>query len=447
MLKKLFIVLNIIFILSIFFIGSKEGIFDKGKDVSQYNNRFVSLWGMICEEADTSVDNQKLTLCVRKIVIGKEVLDVRGRVLVSSKLYPKYNYGDYIIVRGFMNNPIRFPEFKYDRYLARYNIYSVIYYPRTEKVEGNLVFKERLMLSLFRFKWKLKESIDRNLPEPSAGLANALLLGYRRTVDRENLDMFSRVGLSHMIAISGSHITIMSAMVISFFMGLGLKRKKAMIFVWIFLLFYPLITGLQASAVRSAIMGAFGFLSIYSKKKIPIMSSLLFSASIMLLINPKLLRDDVGFQLSFLAILGIFYLYPIGERLVGKRIRNKGVKSLWDIVNLTLVSQIITMPILIINFNQLSLISPLANILVLWVFSPLLAFLIIALFLSAIVPSLSLFFFWPSYLLLQFIFIISHFLASFSWAATEITNFTWFEGILYYLGLLLVYLGIKRVLS
>ncbi len=437
--KKWFLFLNIIFIISIFIIGFNETIFDRDNSLSNYHDNQVIILGMVCEETDQGVDNQKLTICVRAIKLDNETKMVSGRVLVSLGLYPSYNYGDFLLIKGYLKKPIRFEDFKYDRYLARYHIYSVIYYPQIKKDEGKLNLREKMMLKLFKFKWSLKEMIDRNLPEPEAGLANAVLLGYKRTVEKEDMEIFSRVGLSHMIAISGSHITIMSAMIINLFVGLGLNRKRALVFVWIFLVLYPLITGLQASAVRSAIMGAFGFLSIYSIKKIPIFNCLIFSASLMLLFNPKLLRDDVGFQLSFLAVLGIIYLYPIGEKIIGKRIKNKVIKSVWDVTNLTLVSQIITLPILLINFNQLSIISPLANILVLWVFSMLLAGLIIAIFFSFILPWFSLIFFWPIYLLLKFVFLISNYLANISWAAMDVNNFTWFKGIIYYLVLLILF--------
>lgn len=436
--SRLFFALNFIFIIIILILGFWEGIFDGQPELREYNDKSVTIYGLVCEESDQSVANQKITLCVREIKIDQLQRRVSGKVLVSLDIYPHYDYGDWLLIKGYLNKPIRFPDFKYDRYLARYHIYSLMYYPQVKKMGGELNFSERLFLLLLRFKWSIRDVINKNLPEPESGLANALLLGYRRTVTTQDMTMFSRIGLSHMIAISGSHITIMSAMIINFFMGLGLSRKKSLFFVWIFLIIYPLITGLQASAVRSSIMGAFGFLSIYSTKKIPIVQALLFSATLMLIFNPKLLRDDVGFQLSFLAIMGIVYLYPIGDKLVGQRIGNRIIKSIWDVLNLTLVSQIITLPVLIINFKKLSLISPLANVLVLWVFSLLLASLIVASFIGSILPFLGLICFWPSYLLLRFIFLTSTYLSGISWAAIGVEGFNWWGGALYYLCLLIL---------
>lgn len=442
---KIFLLLNLLFIVAIFFIGFKPGVFRKkiGADkLAAYNGRYVSFVGRVCEEADQDIKSQRLTVCAS------------GQVLVMTNLYPEYNYGDFVKVSGELQAPPIISGFDYESYLARYDIYSVMYYPKIELASGVLTWPQKIYLKLMQAKWRLKEIINSNLPEPEAGLANALLLGYRRTVIRSDLQIFSRVGLSHMIAISGSHITILSAMIINFLLSLGLRRKRALIIVFIFLFLYPLITGLSASAVRSAIMGALAFLALYYQRPSSLINALVFSGALMLAINPQLLRADIGFQLSFVALLGIIYIYPLGENLtnkllrklkVGEKIRNI-LKTILETINLTLVSQIVILPIALINFKQLSIIAPLANVLVLWTFAPLLAALIMALALSIIFPFLSLWLFFPSYLLLKYIFVLSNLLAHPSWAAVTINGFNWYWGGGYYAVLaVLVYVSHEGV--
>jgi len=291
-----------------------------------------------------------------------------------------------------------------------------------------------------------------NLPEPEAGLANAILLGYKRTVLREDLLIFSRVGLSHMIAISGSHITILSAMIINFLLALGVGRRRALLLVFIFLFLYPLVTGLSASAVRSAIMGGLALFAMYNQRNSSLVKALIFSAALMLALNPLLLRSDIGFQLSFLALLGIIYLYPIGEEWTRKfldkfKLKKKGkdiFKNILDTINLTLVSQIVILPIALINFKQLSIIAPLANVLVLWTFPLLLASLIIAIFLTSLIPGLGLLFFLIPYLILKYIFIVSNLLATPSWAAVNVNGFNWYLEAGYYLVLTVVVCILKK---
>lgn len=436
--------IGLIFILSLLPAGLKHG--SSKDEIAYYNGRRLTFTGYVCEEADVDYKSRRLTVCV----LGKKA----GQVLVTTNLYPQYDYGDFLTISGELRSPPTFTDFDYGNYLARYNIYSVIYYPKIEIVTGRLSLGQKIFRCLLDAKQFLAAKINTNLPEPEAGLAKAILLGYRRTVLQEDLEVFSRVGLSHMIAISGSHITIMSAMLINFLLAFGLRRRLALKIVFIFLFLYPLITGLSASAVRSAIMGGLAFLAIYYCRHSSLIRALIFSAAVMLAFNPRLLKSDIGFQLSFMAILGIIYIYPFGEILKDK-LRNKLklkkrmekiIMTLIDTVNLTLVSQIVILPIALVNFKQLSVIAPLANVLVLWTFSPLLAGLIIALFLGIIMPFLGVLWFFPSYLLLKYIFVVSNFLAEPSWAAITIKGFNWLAGAIYY-GILfcLVILGRRRL--
>jgi len=441
---RLFLIINLIFIIFIFLAGFNPAAFKTKiglNDLAYYNGRQITFIGRICEEADVDYKSRRLTICVS----GQS----RGQVLLTTDLYPVYDYGDFVKVSGLLQAPPKIDGFDYENYLARYDIYSVMYYPKVYAASGNLNNSQKIYLGLMKFKWRLKEIIDISLTEPEAGLANALLLGYRRTVMREDLQVFARVGLSHMIAISGSHITILSAMIINFLLALGIRRQRTFIFIFAFLILYPLVTGLAASALRSAIMGGLAFLALYYHRASSLIKALVFSAALMLLFNPRLLRDDIGFQLSFLALLGIIYIYPIGEELTKRllekiKVKKKTkdiLKTIIDTINLTLVSQIVILPIALIDFRQLSLIAPLANVLVLWTFPLLLAALIIGVFLSAILPGLRIFWFFPSYLLLKYIFVVSNWLASPKWAAVSVNNVNWRFGASYYVVLaILVYI-------
>jgi len=330
-----------------------------------------------------------------------------------------------------------------------------MYYPKVTQADGQLNAGQNFFRALIRFKQRLKSLIDSSLPEPEAGLADAILLGYRRTVEREDLTIFSRVGLSHMIAISGSHITILSAMLINFLLAVGLSRPRALRLIFLFLFLYPLVTGLSASAVRSAIMGGLSFLAVYYGRGSMMINALMFSGALMLVGNPRLLRDDIGFQLSFLAVLGIIYIYPLigslyERRLISSSRKNRGrkiLKNIFDTINLTLVSQLITLPILLINFRQFSVISPLANVLVVWTFAPLLAALILGLLAAAFLPLFAVFWFLPAYLLLKFIFVISGSLAAPGWVAVPFTHGNWYQGAIYYAVLLLAVVVWRRALA
>ena len=439
--SNVFLLLNLLFIAIIFFLSFNPEVFRpqiKKDDIAYYSNQKLTFSAWVCEEADVDYKSRRLTLCVE----GK----IRGRVLIKTDLYPHYDYGDILKVSGFLQLPGKIEDFDYGAYLARHNIYAVMYFAKIEyEGDRDLSWQEGIYGYLLEKKQTLATVINRHLPEPEAGLANAILFGYRRTVLEEDMAIFSRVGLSHLIAISGSHITILSAMIVNFFLFLGLTRQRSLILVFLFLFIYPLITGASASAVRSAIMGALVFLAIFFKRESSLLRALILSASLMLFLNPQLLFFDIGFQLSFAALIGIIFLYPIGEEKSGKLLfyfKLKGktyriFKLFLDTVNLTLVSQIVILPIALVNFKQLSLIAPLANILALWTFPPLLASLLMAIFLSLAFPALAICFFFPSYLLLKYLFLISNFLAAPPSAAFNISFFNWQMGGLYYLFLVI----------
>jgi len=437
LLARLFLGFNLIFIIFIFWRGRHSDAFQPqitADNLAYYHGRSVKIRGRVCEEADTDYKSRRLTLCAP------------DRVLITTNLYPTYDYGDFIEVSGELESPPLIVGFDYEKYLARYDIYSVMYYPKINHLSGKLKISQEIYLYLLKIKWRVREVLNLSLPEPEAGLANALLLGYRRTVARDDLAIFARVGLSHMIAISGSHITILSALIMNFFLVLGVKPRRLLLVILGFLILYPLITGLSASAVRSAIMGGLVFLTTHFRKNISLLNALVFSGAIMLAFNPRLLRDDIGFQLSFLALLGIIYFYPIGEtfyrRLLANLVRGRKIRKFYqtilDTINLTLVSQLVILPIALINFQQFSIIAPVANILVLWTFAPLLAALILGILISVWLPTPVLFLlgpwlFWPADLLLKFIFLIAKFLAQPPGAALKITGFTWEWGTVYYL--------------
>jgi len=427
--------LNLLFLLSIFLLGFRAGVFDTDKkELTNLIDNQVVITGRVCEEADVGISNRRLTICTSE------------KILITTDLYPAYEYGDYLQISGQLLKPPEVDGFNYQAYLARYSIYYVMYNPNIEISPGHVSVSQGIYKIVLSGKKKIKSIIDSNLPEPEAGLASALLLGYRRTMVTSDSDIFARIGLSHMIAISGSHITIMSAMIVSCCLALGFTRKRTWQAVYFFLLIYPLITGLAASAVRSSIMGGLAFAAISGGRLSSMLRALVFSASAMLLFNPKLLRDDLGFQLSFLALLGIIYFYPLAEKKLNQRIvqlkmrlgAKRFLKMMTDLIVLTMVSQLVILPIALINFQQLSLIAPLANVLVIWTFPLLLSSLIIAILASLIWSPLGLLWFYPAHLLLEYIFAISNILAKPDWAAISVTWFNWYYGAAYYFILIII---------
>jgi competence protein ComEC len=200
------------------------------------------------------------------------------------------------------------------------------------------------------------------------------------------------------------------------FLELGFWRKHLLYLISGTLMVYIIMIGAPAAAVRSLIMGFMVLLGIHLGRINRLDIALVFAGALMLLFNPKLLRYDIGFQLSFLAVFAIVFLHPqfmkIYEKIKLKYdfLNNKIIQIFLEIISISLLIQILTFPILLVSFKQVSLIAPLANLLILWTLPFLLASLIAALVLSFIFPSLALVLFLPSKITLAYIIFIAQML-------------------------------------
>ena len=453
-------------------IGLPANIPDK---IWYYNGQTVTVAGAVANEPDIRQRNQKLEIRAKRMNLperGLAPFDVSGKILITTNLYPSYNYGDEVEITCQLQMPEKFSGFAYDRYLARYDIYSVCYYPtltpspsptpplaRSGVGEGNygkkflensLSYDEFLATSLgtgagegqgggnwlykkiFDYKNKLRGIIDCGLSEPEASLARAIILGDKKGIPDEWREKFSQAGISHIVAISGMHISILAVLMMSLLLGIGVPRKKAFWLASLFLLFYIMLIGLPASAMRAGLMGFMVLWAMNLGRLNKLTNSLVLAAVILLLINPRLLRDDIGFQLSFLAVLGIAYCYPLFNDWFD-RLKIPKLKGARDIFNVTIAAQIFTLPIIALNFSQVSIIAPVSNLLILWTLPALMITSLAAIGLSLIFPNFAFVFFLPAWLLLKYIIIVAEWLTKLPYAYAEI-DYLWIGWVIVYYG-------------
>ncbi|MBU2007765.1 ComEC family competence protein [Patescibacteria group bacterium] len=401
-----------------------ENTLDK---IWHYNDQTVIARGFITNEPDIRDSCQKLEIAVNAInqLPGRLI---SGKILATTNLYPEYKYGDQLEIECKLEKPEVFRGFAYDRYLARYNIYSVCYYPRLKVIPGsggNYIYAK-----IFSFKAGLAGLIDMGLGEPESSLARPIVFGGQKGLEQKIRDDFQKVGLTHIMAVSGFNVSILAVIVMAALLALGLNRKRAFYATVIFLSVYIILVGLPASAIRAGLMGFLVLWALKLGRLNKITNSLVLTAAIMLLINPKILRDDVGFQLSFLAVAGLVYVYPILEA-VWQKIKLPQLKGLSDALLITLAAQVFALPALVYNFSRISLISPLANLAVLWAVPILTIIILIALPLSAILPGLSFLFFLPSLILTKYILAVVKYAAKIPYGYMEV-NYLWSGWIVVY---------------
>jgi competence protein ComEC len=361
--------------------------------------------GIVVGEPDIREDNTRLILSEHS---GSEMSNqIFGKILVTTDKYPEYKYGDKLKVSGRLEAPVIFDDFDYRSYLAKDGIYSVMYYPDIEylgKSEGSLA--SIVYGKILQIKDEIRNVIYENLSPPQGSILGAMILGDKSRMSEDLKEKLNIVGLRHITAISGMHVTIISMILMQALVGVGLWRGQAFYAALSFLILFVIMVGLPSSALRAAIMAGILLLAQKIGRGASSFRLVIFAAVTMLAINPLLLKYDIGFQLSFLAVAGIIFLSPIFKKLF-RKIPDQRLVNLRSILAMTLSAQVFTFPVLVFSFGQLSLVAPLCNILVLPALPFILGLGFLFSFAGLLWQPLGWVLSWPAWALLTYIFKIA----------------------------------------
>jgi competence protein ComEC len=285
---------------------------------------------------------------------SREWAATRGRILVRTSRYQEWAYGDRLTLWGELHAVQ--PESGYwADYLARQGIHTTLEYPAISLRER--ARPEDPLGWIEAIRTRLDQVCAELLPEPHASLLSGILVGSRSGMPDEFRDALNVTSTSHVVAVSGFNVTVVAGIAQLLAIRL-LERRKATLLAIAALWTYSLLTGLPPSALRAALMATMGLLAILAGRGGDALSFLLFSAAVMVGLDPLLLYD-LGFQLSFLATVGLVLLEPV---LRGRLSRLPG--WLASSLSVTLAAQLATMPVLVSSFHTLSLVSPLTNLLI-----------------------------------------------------------------------------------
>ncbi len=339
--------------------------------LSTYNDvGWVTLEGVVVGEPDERDSYTNLRVRAERLTLPDgRTLEVEGLALVKVDRYPERRYGDRVLIEGPLETPPVLEGFSYRDYLARQDIYSLVPRARVTLMAENQA--NPLMYFFLGFKRRAQSIIARILPEPQAALLTGILLGVETGIPEDLMDDFSATGTTHIIAISGFNITIISGI----FAGLARKGFGQKRSVWVAIAgvaLYTLFVGASAAVVRASLMGILYLLSLHLGRATFAPASIAAAAFGMTLQNPHVLWD-VGFQLSFAATVGlVLYTQPLErglERILTRFTAPQRAKQIVGWVNealiVTLAAQITTTPIILGYFGRLSLITLVTNLLIL----------------------------------------------------------------------------------
>ncbi|HET9521148.1 MAG TPA: ComEC/Rec2 family competence protein [Candidatus Limnocylindrales bacterium] len=287
----------------------------------------------------------------------------RLRVAATLPRFPAIEPGMAITVGGSLRPP---PDDGYGAYLERIGVAATL---RSRALEIR-PSKADAAVVLERLRRGAATALAAAIPEPAAGLASGIVVGLRDRVDRDLAADFTTVGASHVVAISGWNIAIVAASIAAV-LG-SLARRPRSIVTIVAIVAYVLFAGASASVVRAAAMAAVVLLARESGRSGRAAAALGWAAVLLLLVDPALV-SDAGFQLSALATAGILaWASPLTKRL-GALLPARTPGWLVECLGVSLAAQVATLPVVLLSFGRLAIISPALNLLVVPLVAPAMA--------------------------------------------------------------------------
>ena len=292
-------------------------------------------------------------------------------------------YGDKIYIKAEYTKPStkrNFGGFDYSNYLKSINVYGALKAEKINKISENNLNIISLLSN--KVKLKISDNINKLMTEKYSSIFLGLILGDTKNIDETIQDSFKVANISHVLAISGMHITYIILGVELILKKPTGKRKTRIVTLFI-LIIYMFITGFSPSIVRASIMGILVIISKLIYRKNDIYTSISFSLLILLIYNPFLVTN-VGLQLSYLGTIGIIVfnknIYNFFRNI---KIKNKKIKyrinrkiillvdNIKQILSVTFSAQIMILPILLYHFNMLGIYFFISNLLVSIIIGPL----------------------------------------------------------------------------
>lgn len=266
--------------------------------------------------------------------------------------------GDVIVFKGRIQNlPSAYnpKQFDYSSYLKRNGIFYQIFIPSKDfKILSKIPQDAyKFEANIFKIQNFLQSKFKRFISDYSAyQIASAVTFGYKADLSAEILEVFSNTGTIHVLSVSGFHVSLMFGLltwVLKPMDRLPKGRSLRFLFVLLFIWFYALICGLVPAVLRATLMFSI-FLIGYWKNKVLFSVNAVFSSAFLLLVYDPFMLFDIGFQLSYLAVLGILLFVPLLKKLY--QCENKYLNNILIIVYVSLSAQLTTTTLAMFYFHQ-----------------------------------------------------------------------------------------------
>ena len=273
-------------------------------------------------------------------------------------------YGDKLQIKGEFQEPQtsrNYKGFNYKQYLKTQKIYGSIKTTSVKILEKNCANKiMQFSNSVFL---KIKENIEKTYSENISNIVLGVMLGYTKQIDTDVKEDFSNSNISHVLAVSGMHISYIIILITKSTQKIFGKRKSKIIASTV-LLIYMFITGFSVSVVRASIMGILVCMSFVVYRKSDTLNNIAIAGLITLINNPYSIIS-LSFSLTYGGTIGIVFFEPVVKKIIKNiKIRNRRWKYVFlriqkkcekiiEILSVSISAQIIIAPIMILNFNTI----------------------------------------------------------------------------------------------
>jgi competence protein ComEC len=353
----------------------------------------TSVEGVVCDNPQVTPEKTELVVSASRILLNGRYLPVSGRVLLNIRGACSFRYGDYIRFQSRLRLPRNFGNpggFDYAKYLL---LRGILVRAFVNDAAGIVILRREtgnpLRTRLEHFRDLLRESILKTAPGTEGKIIQAMILGDQKEIPREVMEKFNRTGTTHIIAISGFNIGIVAVFSL-YVITLILKSSQYFLLRWnvtsistlltiLVVILYTFIAGSGISVVRASIMVVLFMFAILINRERDLYNTLALAALSILIVAPYSLFD-ISFQLSFVAVTALLFLMPRLTALLpsptlpeasnmtreewlirqGKKALRNGIIFFFASLSATLG----TLPLILLYFNRLSLVTLAANVIV-----------------------------------------------------------------------------------
>lgn len=350
----------------------------------------AELIGTIIKDMEIDEENGRSYLLLEAEKLN--YIDISGLVQAavwSDLELGDYEYGERIKVHGTIFKPYSYnTKFNYEKYLNRKNIFALMSVKpwKNEWIEKTgIAEKNPIVRLIYKIKHRLVKAMYLSMPEErftendinvlmgidrnkkrslweqsylQASLLEGIMLGNDKALPYEYREMFRNTGTIHILAVSGFNVSFVVFLLFLFLRFLHFSGKQSASISVLFIIMFAIMTGGSPSVIRASLMAAIVLFALIIERDNSMFNSIACSAIIVLIFSPSALFD-VGFQLSYAATLGLLLFVPVFEKLL-----KSFPKWLSGSIGVCVGAQIAIIPIIAYYFNKVSIVSFIANLVI-----------------------------------------------------------------------------------